>query len=279
MQDSATHADHGLTLTWAHKGSLPPDTHRASHLANWVLGLGLRGKCIYTDPEGNHATLNPGQIILIRADVSQNWRVPSWRHAKARSSGHWAHLAFIFAPGPLWVRRLNYPDAIAGHILLTPSSGSLRKIRPSLDLAVARFRSHSAYRIELARCAFETALLLIHESLGSQASPHDPRLHRAMVFIEENLASPITITDIAQAAACSASRLNTLFRKHLGQSIHSHLHHARMTRSAYLLTHSPLSLKEIADETGFDNAKYFMNCFRRFHQMTATRYRQVRRTT
>ncbi len=268
--------DRGLTLYWAHHGALPADTRRASRLTDWVLGLGLRGKCVYSDPQGNHTALEPGQLILIRADVHQNWHVPP--HQSNKSSGQWAHLAFIFAPDVLWTRRLNYPDTISGHAILTPTPPALRKIRPALEQAVTYFRSSNLHRRELARCAFETALLLIHESLGAQAPPQDPRLQRAIAFVEENFARPIAIADVARAASCSPSRLNTLFRAHLGQSIHSHLHHVRMTRSAYLLTHSTMSIKEIADQTGFDNAKYFMNCFRRAYKMTATRFRQARRS-
>jgi AraC-like DNA-binding protein len=269
MNDTLASSAEDLTLIWAHRGSHRPGLRRASTLNHWVLGLSLEGRCIYSDPHNRHAVLDPGQIILIRATVPQDWRV--------QPPQSWVCLAFIFTPGPQWTRRLNHPDTIAGHVLLTPSTAALRKIRPALDASVQHYRSTSIHRLPLARCAFETALLHLHETLGSHAPPQDPRLHNALQFIQARLNTPITVADIARAAACSPSQLNSLFRNQLGQSIHAHLHHARMTRAAHLLTHSTLSIKEIADEIGFDNPKYFMNCFKRAHQMTATRYRQARK--
>jgi AraC-like DNA-binding protein len=276
MQEQNGHQDGGIILYWAHKGTHPPEIRRTSRLANWVLGLGVSGQCIYRDTHGGQATFAPGQIVLIRADAQQDWRVPSGRGK--RGANGWGYLAFIFAPDALWTRRLNYPDTIGGHIVLSPGAKALARIRPRLEEAVKWFDSSSIHRLELARCAFEMGLLHMHESMGNLTTPQDARVQQAMGFIAESLSRPVTVADVAQAAACSPSHLNWLFRRDLGQSIHWHLQQARMDRAAYLLMHSTLSIKEIADAVGFENPKYFMNCFKRCYGLTAADYRRAKRS-
>lgn len=82
-----------------------------------------------------------------------------------------------------------------------------------------------------------------------------------MLFIQDNLANSIKLTDLASSFHISSRHLSRLFISELGVSYCDYVRNQRVRRAAKLLKETEISIKEIAEETGFPNVHYFTRVF------------------
>jgi AraC-like DNA-binding protein len=118
-------------------------------------------------------------------------------------------------------------------------------------------------------------------TLGARRSApvHDTSLivpiDSALQFIEDNLARPLTLADIAAHAGISVPHLTRTFKQATGESVIERLLNLRMDRAAVLLTETDLSLADIARQSGLPDVSYFCRRFRRHFGTTPLAYRQT----
>lgn len=101
----------------------------------------------------------------------------------------------------------------------------------------------------------------------------DPLLRLAMVIIERKLAKPLGAAQIADEMGIARVRLDRLFARELGTSVGREILHQRMIIAKALLRDTEMTLSEIASRTGFCNAGYLANTFRREFNVTPGSYR------
>jgi len=102
-------------------------------------------------------------------------------------------------------------------------------------------------------------------------------LNSAQMLIKAELSGDLNVDRIAQAARCSASHLNRLFRKHLHCSITQYVIRQRVLRAAEHLVASEASLEQIADATGFSSRHYLSRLFARELGTSPAAFRQANR--
>ncbi|NDJ61678.1 MAG: helix-turn-helix transcriptional regulator, partial [Chloroflexi bacterium] len=100
--------------------------------------------------------------------------------------------------------------------------------------------------------------------LAGVSAPHRV-VERAQQFIHLHLIEPITLPEIATAAAVSESHLIRLFRTQLGVTPIAYLWDQRVALGIELLERSGLSVTEIARRSGFQTSYHFA---RRIRQAT-----------
>lgn len=114
--------------------------------------------------------------------------------------------------------------------------------------------------------------ILEHDSKTGSAT--QAKLHLMLHFIHANYQNSITLDDIAQSVSLSKSSVLNLFHKNLHTTPVSYLIHYRLRQAAKKLQYTELSIVQIAQDTGFDNAGYFCKSFRKYYQMTPGEYRK-----
>jgi AraC family transcriptional regulator len=77
------------------------------------------------------------------------------------------------------------------------------------------------------------------------------RLKQVLSYIEDNLSTDLSITDIALVAGLSASHCKLRFRQSMGIPLHQYVILRRVERAKSLLGEGKLPIAEIARETGF----------------------------
>ncbi len=117
---------------------------------------------------------------------------------------------------------------------------------------------------------YKSALLLIIELIiRIQRNAGEDREHPALVrfhrFIKSRYAGEIDRVDAARACGVSPSHLTALLRSRLQTNFTDYLNTVRMEVVLELLQFSRLSVKEIAERTGFRNYSYFVAHFRKIH--------------
>lgn len=113
------------------------------------------------------------------------------------------------------------------------------------------------------------------------ASDHDgppravhPSIRKALSFMRENFADPITLADVARAACLSRFHFCRLFHHETGIAFHEYLHDLRVTKAKALLSDRGLRISEVAFTVGFNDLSHFDRTFRRLVGRSPTQYRR-----
>lgn len=92
-------------------------------------------------------------------------------------------------------------------------------------------------------------------------------------FLQKNYASEINFSQIASDYNFSASYLTKIFREHTGTSPIKYLIEYRIKIAKSLLKDTNLTVKEIAEKTGFVDQFYFSKCFKNYCGITPSQYK------
>lgn len=122
-----------------------------------------------------------------------------------------------------------------------------------------------------------TALLLrlyaaahIREHTGS---PQSLYIQKSRQYLRDHFASIPDVMSVAAHVGLSEDYLRHLFQKHEGVGINQFLTRIRIERAKELLRHSRLPLKDIAEQCGFQNERYFCTRFTAITGLTPGRFR------
>lgn len=101
-----------------------------------------------------------------------------------------------------------------------------------------------------------------------------PLVKKAKAFIQEHLAEPIRLLDIAGSVHLSEVYFHTVFTETAGVTPHAYLTSCRIEKAKRLLWDSSVSISRIADETGFGCQQYLCKAFKKETGMTPGAYRR-----
>ncbi|THF77812.1 response regulator transcription factor [Cohnella fermenti] len=110
---------------------------------------------------------------------------------------------------------------------------------------------------------------------GSQESRQIVEIKR---YIGDNYRSEINLETMASRFYMNPYYFSSFFKKHVGQNFKQYLTEVRMREATHLLLHSDSMLYEIAERTGFSNARQFSEIFRKYYGALPNDYRQAKRT-
>ena len=133
-------------------------------------------------------------------------------------------------------------------------------------------RDHGEY----ARAAFSSLLSAVLAALLSAVtrSRYSALTERILAYIHENYRHPLPLRKIADAMAYSVQHCDQVFKKDVGVSIVKYLIDFRVARVKEHLIENVLSLKEIAECTGFGESNYLTRQFRQRTGYSPLRFRK-----
>jgi AraC family transcriptional regulator len=103
------------------------------------------------------------------------------------------------------------------------------------------------------------------------------RVQRGCDYLHANLASSLSLRDVAKAAAMSPYHFLRSFRTVFGTTPFAYLSSVRLHKATQLLRQTHLSVTEIAATVGFESPTSFSNLFRRTYSASPARYREQHR--
>jgi transcriptional regulator GlxA family with amidase domain len=191
-----------------------------------------------------------GPIILARAGLM----------AGRRMTVHWEHATALAEISPhLVIERSLY---VIDRDRVTCAGGSA-----PMDLMHALITQHHGK-------AFATLVSdwFMHTDVRPSAGPqraglvervgsNNAAILDAVEAMEDNVAEPVTLDDLAETTGLSARQLNRLFTEKLGRPTMRYYRELRLEKAQSLLRNSPLSLTEIALATGFANSSHFSRAY------------------
>ena len=99
------------------------------------------------------------------------------------------------------------------------------------------------------------------------------RVLRAKDYIDGHFGEVITLEQLSERCGMHPVYFSTLFKAEVGQSFVKYLNEVRMQRAKEMLV-ANVPLKNVAELTGFSNARYFCDRFRQCVGCTPTEYRK-----
>ena len=104
----------------------------------------------------------------------------------------------------------------------------------------------------------------------------NPRVRRALDFISEHFAEPISLQAVAGEVGLSGCRLAHLVNEFTGRTVGQIIQDVRIQHAQHLLERTERSCTEIAYDVGFGDQSYFTKQFRRRTGITPAKYRRAR---
>ncbi len=112
----------------------------------------------------------------------------------------------------------------------------------------------------------------------NQAQVKYDRLHpivqEAIIYINDNLASELTLKHLADHLHMNVMYLGQLIKKDLNQSFSKYLNELRIEKSKQLLIKTQLTIAEVGNEVGYQNQGYFYRMFKQAEGLSPKEYRQ-----
>ncbi len=103
--------------------------------------------------------------------------------------------------------------------------------------------------------------------------PNCPKLTPVFQFIDAHYRQSIHIDDVARAAGYSPAYLTNLSQSHTGKTVKNWITERRMAQARQMLRSTAHSVRQIAEETGYSDAGYFIRQFRKLHGITPRAWR------
>lgn len=141
--------------------------------------------------------------------------------------------------------------------------------------------SEFAKKIEL-RSSVEDIQKLVYEmvkvycQLVNKYSVKDysPTVQKVIVMIESNLASDLTLSELANTLNINASYLSTVFKKETGKTITGYVNEKRIELAQELLKTTNLQVQTIAQYCGIIDVHYFTRLFKKLTGVSPKQFRE-----
>lgn len=105
-------------------------------------------------------------------------------------------------------------------------------------------------------------------------SGFDPRVHRAIDYIETHYAEDISLVSIASVAGLSPTHLTGVFRREAGVTPYSYVINRRLRQAVHLLRNTDLPIAEVALDAGFADQQHLTRMVRARLRKTPKEVRQ-----
>jgi len=98
-------------------------------------------------------------------------------------------------------------------------------------------------------------------------------IRQAVLYIRDNLARPLTVLEVSNYVNVSGRHFSRLFSKQMGCTFVKFVNQVRVETAVELLRNTDLSIKQIAEQTGYDDVHYFTRVFTRAAGVPPAKYR------
>ena len=93
-------------------------------------------------------------------------------------------------------------------------------------------------------------------------------------YVRSHLEQPISVEAVAKIIGLNTKYFSQLCKSYLGSTFLEYLTNIRMEKAKQLLSEGTLSVKEIAESTGFVDGNYFSRVFRHYYGITPSSFKE-----
>ena len=199
--------------------------------------------------------------------------VIGWDTITCRHVASACELAGIEIPEKVAIISLSTEDLL-GRTIHPPISG--------VDIPLQRIGYEAANllgKLMRGKCGKTKQLLLGPLGITTRQSTDviacdDPKVRQVMRFIKENAVRGIQVGDVMRAVPMARRTLERRFKTMLGHSPAEEIRRTKIEKVRQLLTHTDMSVPEIAEACGFAYAEHMIPLFAKYHNNTPAAFRR-----
>lgn len=98
-------------------------------------------------------------------------------------------------------------------------------------------------------------------------------IHKSILYIQNNITKPISISQLAQDQNMSESKFSSLFKKMMGITPKEYITNFKMSLAKDMLSNQ--NVTEVAVNLGYDNISYFIALFKYKYGITPKQYKSI----
>lgn len=215
------------------------------------------------DIEGATTKLKPGDAFFVNIPSKHRYYLP-------KESYHWEFI-FITTYGKQANKSFDYIKHNYGQILhLDAASAPIKQI---FDLIEKMNINRVKDEFELSAHAYSFLMNLTSHIYSSDNYAWPESVLKAVFFILQYYAEPITLDDVVQHVQISKYYFSRLFQQHTHMTPMAFVTKTRMEHALELLKDPNLNIEDIALRVGYTNGNYFNKAFRSFIGVAPGKYR------
>ena len=165
------------------------------------------------------------------------------------------------------------------YIHFKPSGDAKKEMEECFQLLIKELREEKAGCSLIIKGAIMRICRLLSTNYEFQLSRQQKRDMNSAIFkeichyIEKNCRT-VTIQELSKVFHFQEDYFNRLIKKRTGKTYCELLQDVRLFKAEQLLTHSQMTISQIADEIGYKNKGYFYKLFEAKHGLTPAEYRK-----
>ena len=105
-----------------------------------------------------------------------------------------------------------------------------------------------------------------------QQKIEDELLYEIIIYINDNIYSPITVEQLCHEFSTSRSSLQQLFNKNLNTAPKQYISHLKLKKAKYLIKENKYTISEISEKLGFTSIHYFSRKFKQEFNLAPSDY-------
>lgn len=251
--------------------------HSHNHYELYYLIEGSRKYII----DGKQYEVEPGDLVLIGSQVAH----------RTIESGYRPHQRFLLTIHPfeydIWPEMKQALDLafFDKHTVIPHHDIVSQELRHIMERIIFLSRSNATGTDILIHTLVIQMLVYIaryrEKNLAQQKNStlvQTDLVSRAVSYIEKNYYRHFLLSDMANDLYISSNHLSRVFKANAGITLNDYLNDVRVEKARVLLLESNLSLKEIAEKTGFGSISQFNRQIKRRLQLPPLQYRLLYET-
>lgn len=137
---------------------------------------------------------------------------------------------------------------------------------------INRFQSAEEYICHLSGILMNTVSSLTE---ASSASSKGSTIGKMIAYLNENYTRQVHLKDLADMFYINKNYASLLFRRHTGMNYSDYLNSLRLNKARELLAETPLSINEVAEQSGYPDYFYFNKLFKKTFGITPAKFRKT----
>lgn len=239
---------------------------------------------LYCRLENRDMAVNAGEILIINPNQLHSILGYSEDHryinvifsleAIAMPQTHIFQRNFV---GPLADGRLQLPNLLqSDHPAYETVAAAIKRMRKG-DLYLDESKLFR-YTQVVAICAALQPYCKLTQAEDQRQSPEDRTVRKAMIYIHNLYARPLTLRGIAKHVNLQPNHLCTMFKAQTGHTVMEHLAITRVDAAKFLLRRDSLPMTRVAELAGFPSERTFFRQFQKHAGMTPKTYQKQQLT-
>ncbi len=151
---------------------------------------------------------------------------------------------------------------------------NMHSLKKRILRTVEKFNTVGIYSKELASAILKEALTECAAAASYSENKSLGNVDKALAYLKENFERRITNADLGAVIGYHPHHINRLVLANTGMTVRQHLISIRVDNAKELLTYTELTMLEVAERCGFENAAYFSNAFKSKVGVSPREYRK-----